>query len=211
MRRHAFEKTPQYLTYLATENHICRRYEELSRHHIEQHMKKTAFRVLTGALIAVLFLPSSEQTRVRAQAGAAIAGLATIDGKPISNVVVRLRNVDSGQLLGTSAATAAGEFSFTGLVPGNYIVEMVSANGTIIGTSDVIRLTPAVMVADNITVGASSAAVAAAGGMGAGPATGAGVGGTSGLSSTILAVLAVGATLGTTAIVAVANDASPSR
>lgn len=174
-------------------------------------MKSKAFRALSIALTAaVLLLPSSKQTLARAHTGGAIAGVATMDGKPISNVVIRLRNVDSGQLLGNSAATTAGEFSFTGLLPGNYIVEMVSPNGTIIGTSGVIPLTSAVMVADDITVSASAAAVAAAGGMGAGPAIGA-VGGASGLSSTILTVLAVGATLGTTAIVAVANDASPSR
>ena len=175
-------------------------------------MKKTAIWVLSIALTAAVpLLPGSQHTLVRAQTAGAIAGVATIDGKPISNVVIRLRNVDSGQLLGTSPATTAGDFSFTGLVPGNYIVEMVSANGTIIGTSAVIPLNPAVMVACNITVSASEAAVAAAGGMGAAPAIGAAVGGTSGLSPTILAVLAVGATLGTTAIVAVANDASPSR
>ena len=175
-------------------------------------MKKTRFWVLCIPLTAaILLLPSSEHTLARAQTAGAIAGVATIDGKAISNVAVRLRNVDSGQLLATSAATTAGEFSFTGLVPGNYLVEMVSANGTIIGTSGVIPLTSAVMVAQNITVSASAAAVAAAGGMGAGAAIRAGAGGASGLSSTVLAVLAAGATLGTTAIVAVANDASPSR
>lgn len=157
--------------------------------------------------------------RVIAQTNGAISGLASVDGKPLANVSVRLRNVDTGQLVGNTTANAQGQFSFTGLGPGNFIVETVAANGTILGTSTAIALTTAAMVATNITVGTSAAALAAAGGVGA-AAAGAGAGAAAaaggvaagvGLSTTVIVVTAVGIGLGVTgAIVAINDDASPS-
>ena len=162
-----------------------------------------------------------------------IAGVASVDGKPFPNITVRLRNLDNGQLVGNTVANASGGFSFNGLTIGNYVVEMVAANGTILGTSVGIALTAVSIVSTNISVGASAAALAAAGGTGAaagaagavlgaasagtgaaaaaGAVAGSVAAGAAGLSATVIAVSAVGAALGTTAIVAVANDASPSR
>lgn len=150
------------------------------------------------------------------QTNGLIGGIASVDGKPLTNITVRLRNIDNGQLVRNTTANTAGEFTFNGLSPGNYIAEMVSANGTIVGTSVAITLTAAAMVSTNITVGASAAALAASGtGVAAGAvigATGAATTGVAaGLSATAIAVSAVGVTLGTTAVVAIANDASPSR
>ena len=148
------------------------------------------------------------------QGNGLISGLASVDGKPLANITVRLRSLDSGQLIGNTSATTAGEFSFSGLQAGNYMVEMVAPNGSIIGTSTSVALTPAAMVSANVAVAASAASLAAAGVAGA-AATAAGVtagaAGAAGLSTTVIAVSAVGATLGTTAVVAVANDTSPSR
>src|SRR5688500_11958727 len=142
-----------------------------------------------------------------------IAGSTSIDGKPLPNTTVRLRNVDNGQLAGNTTSNPTGQFSFPGLTPGNYVIEMVSADGTIIGTSVNIPLTATTMAITNVTVGVSAAALGATGAAAAaaaGSVAAAGAGG-AGLSATLIAVSAVGVTLGTTAIVAVANDASPSR
>src|SRR5688572_7205353 len=94
--------------------------------------------------------------RVVAQATGAISGIASVDGKPLANVSVRLRNVDTGQLVGNTTANAQGQFSFAGLGPGNFVVETVAANGTILGTSTVIALTAATMVVSSVTVGTSA-------------------------------------------------------
>ena len=149
------------------------------------------------------------------QTNGLIAGVTSIDGKPLANIAVRLRNLQNGQLVGSSVADATGQFSFSGLNPGNYVVELVSADGTIIGTSVNIPLTTGVMAATNVAVGVSAAALGATGGVAAGAAAAgaaaAGAGATAGLSATLVAVSAVGVTLGTTAIVAVVDDASPSR
>ena len=145
------------------------------------------------------------------QSNGLISGTTSIDGKPLPNVTVRLRDLETGQLAGTTTANATGEFSFSGLTPGNYVIEMISAEGTIIGTSVNIQITTAVMAATNVTVGVSAAALGATVGAASGAVTGAAIPVGSGLSATLIAVSAVGVTLGTTAIIAVANDASPSR
>ena len=185
----------------------------------------------------VLLAPLAPVAKAEVQSTGLITGVASVDGKPLPSVTVRLRNIDNGQLVGQTTASAEGQFSFLGLNPANYVVEMVAANGIILGTSVAIALTATVMAATNVTVGASAAALAAAGGTGAAAGAGAAIGagaaaggtaaagtgavaggvaagaaaGAAGLSATVVAVSAVGVTLGTTAVVAVANDASPSR
>jgi hypothetical protein len=146
--------------------------------------------------------------KVLAQTNGAISGVASVDGKPLANVTVRLRNVDTGQLVGNTTSNAQGQFSFSGLGPGNFVVETVSANGTILGTSTAIALTATAMVVTNITVGTSAAALAAAGGVGAAVVGGAAVGG--GLSATAITIGAVAAGLGATGIIIATNDSSPS-
>ena len=146
--------------------------------------------------------------RVLVQTNGAISGVATVDGKPLANVTVRLRNVDTGQLVGNTTANGQGQFSFSGLGPGNFVVETVSANGTILGTSTAIALTTTAMVATNITVGTSAAALAAAGGAGAAVGGGAAAGG--GLSATAITIGAIAAGLGVTGIIIAMDDSSPS-
>lgn len=136
-----------------------------------------------------------------------ISGIAALEGKPIPNTTVRLRNVDSGQLVGNTTSNAAGEFSFTGLPEGNFAVEVVSANGTVLGSS-AVTLTAATMVVANLTIGASAAAVAAAGGAGAVLGTAAAVGAGAGLGTGVLVAGVVAAGLGVTGVAVALDDSS---
>jgi Carboxypeptidase regulatory-like domain len=146
-----------------------------------------------------------------------IAGNAVIEGKPMGNVTVRLRNVDTGQLVGNTTTNAQGAFSFSGLPPGNFVVETVAANGTILGTSATISLVAGAMIAGAVTVSTTAAAAAAAGiGAGAaGAAGGATAGGAAaagaGLSTTAIVITAAAVTLGAVGIVVATNDSSPSQ
>ena len=173
--------------------------------------KRIMRKLLVGLLCGLLALTTAPTSLVALQAGQ-ITGRALVDGKTLGNVTVRLRNVDNGQLLGTTTANAAGEFSFTGLPAGNFVVETVGANGAVLGTSAAVSLTAASMVATGIPVGTTGAALAAAGGIG-GPAAGAGAvaAGTSGgagafLGSTVGIIVLSGAALGITAGIIAAND-----
>lgn len=185
-------------------------------------MKKLIASTLVLAL-AIAAAPINLIAAARFQAGL-ISGVATVDGKPLGNVTVRLRNVDTGQLVGNTTASANGSFSFSGLPAGNFVVETVSANGTILGTSTTIALAAGAMAATGIAVATSGTALAAAGGVGAaaGAAAGAGAGaGAAGAAAGGGALAAVGGTVGAlaitggiiglTSVIVVLNDASASQ
>ena len=68
-------------------------------------------------------------------------------GRMIANATVRLRDLETGQLAGTTTSDAAGQFSFLGLASGSFTVEIVNAAGEIIGSSAPI----AVMAGSSLT------------------------------------------------------------
>ena len=182
-------------------------------------MKKLIASTLVLAL-AIAAAPINLIAAARFQAGS-ISGVATVDGKPLAKVTVRLRNVDTGQLVGNTTSGANGSFSFSGLPAGNFVVETVSANGTILGTSTTIALAAGAMAATGIAVATSGTALAAAGGIGAAAAgAGAGAGAAAGaagggalaaVGGTVGALAITGGIIGVTAGVIALNDASPSQ
>ena len=161
------------------------------------------FALALSAQPASVVAGPAKMGRLAADAGE-VAGRAVVDGKPLVNIAVRLRNVVTGEIVATTTANAAGEFSFTGLPAGTFIVETVSDNGVILGTSTAITLTLGAMMATNLTVATSTAALAAGGGV-AGAVTGglttATASATAGATAGVVASAAtgsVGALLGST-------------
>jgi hypothetical protein len=139
-----------------------------------------------------------------------IAGTAVVEGKPLSKITVRLRNVDSGRLEANTTTNEKGEFRFTGLPAGNYVVETVAPDGsTLLGTSTRISLVAGAMIATGVTVSTSAVAAAAVGvGTGAG-AAGAGAGaGAAGAGAGAAGAGAAGAAAGAGAAGAAAGAAA---
>ena len=133
-------------------------------------------------------------------AGAARQGqTGTIEGtardaqqQPLANYTVQLRNVQTGQLVSTGTTSQAGQFTFTSIPPGSYVVEIVNAAGEIIGTTAPIAVAAGTVA--TVTVMASAAgAMAAAGGAGFG---------IFGLGTAASAALIGGVAVGTTALIA---------
>lgn len=157
--------------------------------------------VLTSAPLFAAPLGTRAAFRAQAQTGA-INGTATgSQGQTLASYTVRVRNVDTGQLAGSTTSNTAGSFSFTGLSPANYVVEIVDQAGNIIGTSSSIALAAGAAV--TVTVGATALAAAAV----------AAAGGTAFFASTAGIVTAVAAAGAVTGIVVAVNknNASPSR
>jgi hypothetical protein len=134
-------------------------------------------------------------------AGAAAQGTATVagtarnsSGHPIENCTAQLRNVETGQLAASKKCDRAGAFVFTNLDPGNYVVEIVDAQGDVIGASAVSSVAAGATVA--VSVMAATAVAATSGGI-----------------STALILASLAAAAGVAAIVVVANrgQASPSQ
>jgi hypothetical protein len=126
-------------------------------------------------------------------AGAAAQGTATLsgtarssDGQPIQDCTAQLRDVLTGQLVGTTKCDRAGAFIFTGLNPGNYVVEIVNAQGALVGTSAVSAVAAGATV--TMTVTAATAVAATSGGI-----------------STAVLLTSLAAAAGVAAVVVVAN------
>ncbi len=122
-----------------------------------------------------------------------VAGTAqTTGGNPIANATVRLRNTGTGQLAGTTRTLADGTYSFGNLPAGNYVVELVDANGAVIATSAPVSLATGAM---SVT-GVALTAAAGKAGLGAVGATGAGHFFTSTGGIVLLAAVGAGAVVG---------------
>jgi len=162
-----------------------------------------------SALIVALILPSVPLFAAPARAGqpaaGSISGVArSASSEPLANTVIRLRNVETGQLSGTTTTGAAGQFSFTGLNPGTYVVEVLDDDRRVVGTSAAIVLSPGAMVASGLVIQASALGAAAAT-----AATG-GAFLTSTLGMVTLAAIAAGV-VGAVVVVRSNDDASASR
>jgi carboxypeptidase family protein len=137
------------------------------------------------------------------QQGGTLTGVAQgSDKQVLKNYTVRVRNTAAGSLVSTGTTSSTGEFSFAGLAPGNYVVEVLDAAGRVVGLSPSIAVAAGTTV--SVTIAASAAGAIAA-------ATGGGFG-LLGLGT--VATAAVITAAGVAAVVAVKatrNDASPSK
>jgi hypothetical protein len=161
--------------------------------------------LVLSSVITALVVPGVPLLAASAPAGQVAAGTISgsargASGQAMPNTTVQLRNVQTGQLLGSTTSGAGGEFSFTALGPGTYVVEIVNAVGEVVGTSAAISLT-ATATAATVTVTASAEPLLAAGGGG------------SFFTSTlgIVTLAAVGAGVVGAILLANQDDASPSR
>jgi hypothetical protein len=133
-----------------------------------------------------------------------IAGTAMAAGKALSNMAVRLRNTDSGAVVANSKTNDRGEFRFTGLPVGNFVVEVIDNDGRVVATSSRVALVAGTMVVTGVSISSSAAIGAAAAGAAA-------AGG--GFFTTTAGILVIAAAAGGVAVATVAavNDNSPSR
>jgi Carboxypeptidase regulatory-like domain len=105
-------------------------------------------------------------TPILAQEQGTLSGVAqNADKAPLPNYRVHVRNANTGTLAGSTLSNQAGQFTFTALQPGNYVVELVDATGKVVGLSP--SLTVAAGATVTVTVGATAAgALSAASGGG---------------------------------------------
>jgi len=157
-------------------------------------------------LIGLLALLLALGLTVAADAGQATGSIAgtvrDAQGQPLPSVKLQLRNIDTGQVVATTRAGADAAYQFTGIVPANYVVEIVDDSGKVVGLSVASSMAANGAITGLIVALSSTgaAAAAAAGGLGAFFASTGGI------------LLLVGIGAGVTAgVIAVTNNASPSR
>ncbi len=168
-------------------------------------MRKTLSVLLAFGLV-LLGLPlvgGAGPVRVQSPQGSTISGLAKdAKGQNLPNYTVRLRSVSTGNLTASTVSNEAGAFTFTGLAPETYVVEIVNAAGEVIGLSPAIAVAASATVTVTVSASALGAIAAAAGG-------GLGLFGL-GTLATVGVIGAAGA-LTVVGVVAATRTASPSR
>jgi hypothetical protein len=164
-------------------------------------------RKIVALFVAVSFAAfacsAAVSAAARQQTGGVKGVAADAAKKPLPNHTIQLREAKTGKLVGTTTTNAAGEYVFSGISPGEYIIEIVDAQGNILGTATVTVSSDRVAVVAVTATALGAAAVAA----------GAAAGGLAGLlTGTSLLVSAAATAAGITiAVIAAREEASPSR
>lgn len=133
-----------------------------------------------------------------------VSGVAADASKnPLANHTVRIRNVANGQITSTTQSAANGGFSFAGVNPGNYVIEIVGpGNVGVIATSSTVTVAAGATATITVTATALTGLAAASGATGlAGLFTG----------TSLVVVTAAGVAGVVIAVEATQDDASPSR
>ena len=170
------------------------------------HMRRFVALALSSAFLLhtapLLAAPAAARARVgggpaQATTGAINGTAQNPGGQTLPNYTVQVRNLQTGQIAGTTTSNAAGSFSFVGLNPANYVIEVVNEAGVIVGSSASIAVAAGAAVTVTVTAAAATAIAGA----------------TAGGISTALIVTSAAAAAGVAGVVVVAtrNDASPSR
>ena len=109
-------------------------------------------RVLRALLVLTVSATSLDVIAAPGQAApSSISGTASdATGGVLSNAAVQLRNVATARLVGQGTTNDVGEFSFAGLTPGTYVIEVLNSSGQIVGTSRAV-----IVSADATVIGAS--------------------------------------------------------
>jgi hypothetical protein len=162
-----------------------------------------ARRLLVAALMFALVVPSVPLLAAgsAAQSAGLVAGTArSPTGQAIPRIAMQLRNLQTGEIVGTTISDTDGLFRFEGLQPGTYAAEILNAAGEVVGASASVVLSAPAMVATGLTATAVGGGLAGAG-IGAGFLTSA---------WGLVTIAAIGAgVVGVT--VAARPNASPSR
>ncbi|CAN5517924.1 hypothetical protein BH23ACI1_BH23ACI1_13750 [soil metagenome] len=159
---------------------------------------------LSMAVVTALAATSTPTVVVATEnSSIAVAGTAySVNMQPLSNAEVQIRDLKSGSRVNTTLSDVSGSYSFKGLRPGTYVVEVVDKSGKVLGMSApfVLGAAPSVTVSV-VAVGQGTATSGEGAGfsfLGMGPVT------------SLVVVGAAGAAA-VTAVVATRPDASPSR
>lgn len=124
-------------------------------------------------------LSSREQAAVRRTS--AISGRArTILNQPVPFARLALRNVRTGRVEATTQADNDGRFDFGVFSAGNYVVEMLAADGSVIASSEMLGSGPSAAITVRVSGNATPRALFGAPGLVAGTTTGTATGTTSG-------------------------------
>ena len=156
-----------------------------------------------GWLVVVLALGLAAAAAAGQATGKISGTVRDAQNQILPNAQLQLRNVDTAQVVARARSSADGSYEFTGIAPGNYIVEIIDDSARVLGLSTATALGPGAALTGLLVSLSSAGAVAGAAAAGGAGAFFASTGG-------ILLLVGIGAGV-TAGVIAATNDASPSR
>ncbi len=100
-----------------------------------------AMSLVGSPLFAAAPKGSAKQPPSGQQQNGSICGTASSQtGEVLPNLTAQIRDLATGQVVGTQTTNDKGEYCFANLPPGNYAVEALNPAGQVIGTSASISL-----------------------------------------------------------------------
>jgi Carboxypeptidase regulatory-like domain len=145
---------------------IARREASMSRSGPSQlEATRLMMRVLCALIVLAVGTASVDMIaagRGQGASTATVSGTATENtGNVLANASVQLRSMSTGQLVGSTTTNANGQFSFVGLAPDTYFVEIIGAGGRIVGTSGAVVVSAGAAVTGVIATMATAPTAAA--------------------------------------------------
>lgn len=97
---------------------------------------------------------TSDATGAIASRSTSILGSAwNADNSPIPQARLRLRNATTGRIEASTVADDAGQFAFTGIESGMYVIELVSESGKVLTLGHTFTVAPGETVATFVRLG----------------------------------------------------------
>lgn len=154
-------------------------------------------------LAVITFLRPAPFVLAQGQTGGVNGVAADAAKNPLANHTVRLRNLKTGEITSVTQSATNGSFSFAGITPGDFVIEIVGPGNTgIIATSATVSVAAGTTATVTVTASALGALAGTAGASGlAGLFTG----------TSLVVVTAAGVAAVAIGVVATQDDASPSR
>jgi hypothetical protein len=95
-----------------------------------------------ACVCAAMVMMSAGAAASRLPATTVVGTVWKADKKPIPNAKLRLRNVITGSVQATTVADSTGQFLFTSIESGSYIVELISDRGSILAVGPTVTAGP---------------------------------------------------------------------
>lgn len=103
--------------------------------------------------IARVVRPVAGSGAIRSRAVSIHGGAWHADNTPVPGARLRLRNVITGRIEATAVANENGEFAFTGIAAGTYLIEMVAEHGKVLAVGHTFTVAPGETIATFVRLG----------------------------------------------------------
>jgi hypothetical protein len=120
-------------------------------------------RLLSLFVVCALSITLPIDVAAAAQQTGQIGGWGSADGIPLRNATVRLRNIESGELVAMTTSDESGIFAFVTVPAGTYVVELACGSGGLLGASAPVALATGALTASGVAIEVNAAAARAAG------------------------------------------------